>query len=80
MKSTRSWLVFLIRMIDLVTEYEDLEENNTDGEESDSDHGNSDPHVIKEHLNDVKVFKLQTHTHLALTYDRSSCFLHTDCV
>ena len=39
-------------MIDLVTEDEDLEKDNTDGEEGDGDHGNSDPHVIQEHLND----------------------------
>ena len=43
--------MFLILMIDLVTEDEDLEEDNTDGEEGDGDHGNSDPNVIQEHLN-----------------------------
>ena len=34
----------------LVTEYENLEEDDADCEEGDGDHGDGDPHVVQEHL------------------------------
>ena len=40
-------------MPDLVTEDEYLEEDNTDCEECDGDHGYGDPDVIQEHLIDL---------------------------
>ena len=40
-------------MTDLVTEDEDLEEDNTDSQEGDGYHGYGDPNVIQEHLIDL---------------------------
>lgn len=57
-KYNEQWAHFLDmqhpeKMPDLVTEDEYLEEDNTDCEECDGDHGYGDPDVIQEHLIDL---------------------------
>ena len=43
-------ILFIFYLPHLVTEYENLKEDDADCEEGDGDHGDGDPHVIQEHL------------------------------
>ena len=58
-KYIEQWNIYQIcmmyseKMSDLVTEDENLEEDNTDSQEGDGYHGYGDPNVIQEHLIDL---------------------------